>query len=94
VEVAAWGSNGHVAVAVTDSGPGVPEPERELIFDKFYRGRDALRRGESGSGLGLAIVKSLVELHGGAVRIEDGSGTSVRHGARFLVELPCATDEE
>jgi signal transduction histidine kinase len=68
----------------------VPAPERDIVFDKFYRGRDAQRRGEAGSGLGLAIVKSLVELHGGQVRIED----SAPRGARFVVELPRASDED
>jgi signal transduction histidine kinase len=90
VEVAAWSENGHVALAVADTGPGVPAVEREMVFDKFYRGRDAQRRGEAGSGLGLAIVKSLVELHGGQIRVED----SLPRGAKFIVELPRASDED
>ena len=90
VDVTAWSENGHVALSVADNGPGVPASERDIIFDKFYRGRDAQRRGEAGSGLGLAIVKSLVELHGGQVRIED----SAPRGARFVVELPRASDED
>jgi signal transduction histidine kinase len=90
VEVAAASVNGHVLLSVTDNGPGVPESERDIVFDKFYRGRDAQRRGESGSGLGLAIVKSLVDLHGGSVRVEE----SVPRGARFVVELPRASDDE
>jgi signal transduction histidine kinase len=90
VEVAAASVNGHVLLSVTDNGPGVPESERDIVFDKFYRGRDAQRRGEAGSGLGLAIVKSLVDLHGGSVRVEE----SVPRGARFVVELPRASDDE
>jgi signal transduction histidine kinase len=90
VEVSAKAQNGHVRLAVADNGPGVPEAEREIVFDKFYRGRDAARRGEAGSGLGLAIVKSLVELHGGTIRVEDGQP----RGARFVVELPRASDED
>lgn len=88
IEVAAWSENGHVALAVADNGPGVPAAERDIVFDKFYRGRDAQRRAEPGSGLGLAIVKSLVELHGGTIRVED----SAPRGARFVVELPRATE--
>jgi signal transduction histidine kinase len=61
-----------------------------MVFDKFYRGREAARRGEAGSGLGLAIVKSLVELHGGSIHIEDAQP----RGARFVVELPRAGDED
>jgi signal transduction histidine kinase len=90
VEVAASSVNGHVALSVADNGPGVPVSERDIVFDKFYRGRDAARRGEAGSGLGLAIVKSLVDLHGGTVRVED----SFPRGARFVVELPRAGEEE
>jgi len=90
VEVAASSVNGHVSLSVADNGPGVPEAERDIVFDKFYRGRSAQQRGEAGSGLGLAIVKSLVDLHGGSVRIED----SVPRGARFVVELPRALEEE
>jgi signal transduction histidine kinase len=90
VEVAAYSVNGHVSLSVADNGPGVPEAERDIVFDKFYRGRNAQQRGEAGSGLGLAIVKSLVDLHGGSVRIED----SVPRGARFVVELPRALEEE
>ncbi len=90
VEVAASSENGHVSLSVADNGPGVPAAERDIVFDKFYRGRHARQRGEAGSGLGLAIVKSLVELHGGSVRVED----SVPRGARFVVELPRAIAEE
>ena len=90
VEVAARSENGHVQLAVADNGPGVPEAEREIVFDKFYRGRDAIRHGEAGSGLGLAIVKSLVELHGGSVYVEN----SQPRGARFVVLLPRAGEDD
>jgi signal transduction histidine kinase len=90
VEVAAHSENGHVSLSVADNGPGVPESERDIVFDKFYRGRDAQQRGEAGSGLGLAIVKSLVDLHGGTVRVEEGEP----RGARFVVELPRASESE
>jgi two-component system OmpR family sensor kinase len=52
---------------VTDSGPGIPAPERERIFDRFYR-----RTGTAseGSGLGLAIVKAIADRHGAEVRID------------------------
>ncbi|MCI0344979.1 MAG: ATP-binding protein, partial [Chloroflexi bacterium] len=92
VEVAARPADRGVAITVADSGPGVPESDRALVFDKFYRGREAAGRGEAGSGLGLAIVKSLVELHGGSVRLE--TGTDRLAGAHFVVELPRAESEE
>lgn len=86
-------SDERVWIAVADSGPGIPESERELVFGRFYRGKDAHRRGEAGSGLGLAIVKSLVELHGGEIRITGPANGSRVRGARFLVELPAAPDD-
>jgi signal transduction histidine kinase len=54
---------------VTDSGPGIPAPERERVFDRFYR-----RTGTAseGSGLGLAIVKAIADRHGAQVRIDGG----------------------
>jgi signal transduction histidine kinase len=90
VEVSAATVNGHVSLSVADNGPGVPDSDRDIVFDKFYRGREAQARGEAGSGLGLAIVKSLVDLHGGTVRVEENSP----RGARFVVELPRANEED
>jgi two-component system, OmpR family, sensor histidine kinase MprB len=68
-------------VLVRDHGPGVPEAERPLIFDRFYRSEQA--RGQPGSGLGLAIVRQIAETHGGRVDVEDAEGG----GARFRLVL-------
>ncbi|MDP9070274.1 MAG: HAMP domain-containing histidine kinase [Actinomycetota bacterium] len=74
-----------VRVAVEDAGPGVPEGERQRIFERFARGRAAGRRSSGhGTGLGLALVDEHVRLHGGRVWVEDRPGG----GARFVVELP------
>lgn len=77
----------HLLIAVEDNGAGVPESEREVIFDRFSRGSAGGRRGpDSGSGLGLALVTEHIALHGGRVWVEDRfDGES---GARFVVELP------
>ena len=63
---------------VADSGVGIPESERERIFDKFYTAEHR-SRGRAGPGLALALVKSFVELHGGRVEIDStpGKGTTV-----------------
>ncbi|MBN9417951.1 hypothetical protein ABS71_19650 [bacterium SCN 62-11] len=70
---------------VRDYGQGVPEAEREAIFERFYRGRQEV----TGSGLGLSICKGLVEAQGGNLYVE-----SANPGARFVVELDWAQEHE
>ena len=76
----------HMAVIrVEDHGPGVPQAQRERIFEKFYRLPGASER-SGGVGLGLSLVRSIAERHGGTVRCEgrqDG-----RRGASFVIHLP------
>lgn len=81
-----------VQIAVEDRGEGVPEEDRDLIFDRFNRGTAAGRRGSSvGVGLGLALVAEHVNLHGGKVWVEGrGDGDE---GARFVVQLPVVEQE-
>jgi signal transduction histidine kinase len=57
-----------VRFAVTDDGPGIPEREREHVFERFYRTDAARTRSQGGTGLGLAIVKAITEAHGGQAR--------------------------
>lgn len=71
-----------VEIAVEDEGDGVPEDERDAIFEAFRRGRDAASR-PSGSGLGLYLVRRFVELQGGRAWVEDRAGG----GASFRVWL-------
>jgi two-component system sensor histidine kinase MtrB len=81
-----------VQIAVEDRGEGVPEEDRELIFNRFNRGSVAGRRGSSeGVGLGLALVAEHVNLHGGRVWVEDRRDGEP--GARFVVELPVEEHE-
>jgi signal transduction histidine kinase len=76
-----------VQIAVEDKGPGIPEDDRAVIFDRFNRGGVAGRRGSGdGVGLGLALVAEHVRLHGGDVWVEDRADGG--EGARFVVELP------
>ena len=77
--------NGPVAsLTVCDEGPGVTREERELIFERFQRGRDTA--GQAGFGLGLAIGRELAERMGG----ELGLDPSFSPGARFTLTLPVA----
>ena len=74
-----------LTLEVDDEGPGVPVEERELVFDRFARGRAASARGGSeGTGLGLALVLQHVQAHRGTVLVTDRPGG----GARFRVTLP------
>jgi len=74
-------------VWVRDTGPGIPEAERESIFERFRRGRGSDRRYE-GTGLGLAIVRAIADAHGGRVEISREAG----EGARFDLVIPIEQD--
>jgi two-component system, OmpR family, sensor histidine kinase KdpD len=76
---------GEVIVSVADHGPGIDEIEQDMIFEKFYRGRNQ-RTSIQGTGMGLAIAKAIVELHGGAI----GVRSQVGHGSVFFFSLPTA----
>ena len=77
VEVATALEDGAAVVRVRDDGPGVPEAERERIFDRFYRLEDS--RSTPGSGLGLALVAAVARLHEASVGLGDGGpGLEVR----------------
>jgi len=69
-----------VTIEVADTGIGVPEDERERLFTKFFRSREAKRREIPGTGLGLCIAKRIVEAHEGEIEIgsEEGKGTTAR----------------
>ncbi len=78
---------GHAGIAVSDHGPGVPTEEREHIFERFHRGRDA--GPESGFGLGLAIGRELATRMGGELVLAEDKPP----GARFTLTLAAATPE-
>ena len=67
---------------VLDEGPGIPAPEREKVFEAFYRGTDVPVAAIKGTGLGLSIVKEYISLHRGTVEILDGPG------AHFRIRIP------
>jgi signal transduction histidine kinase len=77
-------SGGDVNLVVEDDGPGVPEDQRERVFERFVRLDEARARDDGGSGLGLAIVEEIVRAHGGSVSV----AASELGGARFAVRLP------
>ncbi|MBF5031743.1 MULTISPECIES: HAMP domain-containing sensor histidine kinase [unclassified Micromonospora] len=86
VTVRLAGRDGVGVLEVDDAGPGVPPGDREIIFDRFVRGRAAHdRAGTDGTGLGLALVAQHAAAHGGTAAVLDREP-----GARFRVELPGA----
>lgn len=67
-----------LVIEVSDRGPGIPEDQRDKIFEPFFTGKT------QGTGLGLAVVRRTIELHGGRVEVLENSGG----GARFRAEIP------
>ena len=94
VRVSAQISGGRVLAEVEDEGPGIPEPDVERIFERFYTERPADHGFGKNSGLGLAIARQIVASHGGRIWAENKRSSEGRRiGARFIVELPLARVE-
>lgn len=75
------------AIAVSDSGPGISEADRDMLFRKFARLRPRPTAGEPSSGLGLYITKQLVDAMEGSIVVSGGAGS----GATFTVSLPAGS---
>jgi signal transduction histidine kinase len=76
-------TRGEAVLVVADDGPGIPEADRERVFERFTRLDEARSRGRGGAGLGLAIARQIVQAHGGTITIADQGP-----GARFVVRVP------
>ncbi len=83
VNIEVGSREGWSVVTVADTGIGIPDADKEKIFDRFYR-VDASRSVIAGSGLGLSIVKAIANAHAGKIEVESESGK----GSRFIVSLP------
>jgi signal transduction histidine kinase len=84
VEVSLASTDGEITLTVDDDGGGVPEEDRQRIFERFTRTDTSRSRDTGGVGLGLAVVRATARRHGGDVRCESAPGG----GARFVVQLP------
>lgn len=73
-----------VRLAVEDQGPGIPEDERQVVWEPFRRGAGATGSVTAGSGIGLSVVREIVHAHRGRAWVEEAPAG----GARFVVELP------
>ena len=76
-------AGGRTILSVEDNGIGIPEEDRERVFEEFHRSENGLRQA-SGTGLGLAICRRIVESHGGAISVENRP----EGGAVFIAALP------
>jgi signal transduction histidine kinase len=76
-------------VRVSDTGIGIAPSDQVRLFEKFYRIKRRETGNIQGTGLGLALVRSIVERHGGQVRVE----SALNHGSTFYIQLPLPNDE-
>lgn len=75
----------YITISVKDTGIGIPEDKKDIIFKRFCHAEKSSHLNASGSGIGLSLIKSLVEMHNGDVRVSSSYG----HGSEFIVNLPC-----
>ena len=76
--------NGHVQLAVHDTGIGIAPEDQGRIFEEFQQAAHQTEKSREGTGLGLALSKRMVELHGGTISVDSAPGK----GSTFTVELP------
>jgi two-component system sensor histidine kinase SenX3 len=81
--------DGIVEIAVTDQGVGIPEEDRDRVFERFFRVDQARSRNTGGTGLGLSIVKHTVQNHGGEVKV----WSLVGKGSTFTIRIPEAPEK-
>ena len=81
--------SGMLKIQVIDQGPGIPEPEKESIFDKFIQS-SFTKNGAGGTGLGLAICKQIIMAHKGEIWAENNE----LNGAVFVITLPQAAEQQ
>jgi len=84
IEISLKAKDGVAEVSVADAGPGIPEKQTAIIFDKFRQAVQEGSRKIQGTGLGLAIVKQIIQSHGGRVWVESAVG----RGSTFRFTLP------
>ena len=84
VQIDVTADSNYLTIKIEDNGPGIPEAERDRIFERFYRLDDSRARDTGGTGLGLAITKEAVLMHNGTIDVEDASEV----GSVFTIRLP------
>ena len=84
ISISVMASSSAVDVAVTDTGPGIPQHALPHIFDRFYKVDTDDAKGNGSMGLGLAITKRILELHSSEIRVV----SEEQRGTRFHFDLP------
>src|SRR5205809_1370580 len=82
-------ANQHIVISVIDTGIGIAENDRAMVFEKFKQVGDTLTDKPKGTGLGLAICKEIVEHHGGRIWVESALGA----GSTFSFSLPVTSEQ-
>jgi signal transduction histidine kinase len=83
-------SDGALVVSVSDTGPGIPEGDRQKVFEEFRQVENSATQKKGGTGLGLAIAKRIIELHGGRIWVESNMGK----GSTFCFTLPVRAGQQ
>jgi signal transduction histidine kinase len=90
VKLRTYRDNGHICLAVEDTGVGISRENLELIFERFRQVDGTSTRTQEGTGLGLAITRHLIEMHGGTIDVQSELG----RGSTFTVRLPVAKEHQ
>jgi len=84
ISIKSKGVGGGIQISVADTGEGIPENQKEMLFKKFSQLENSKHISAEGTGLGLSIAKGIIEAHGGEIWVEDNKP----HGAVFVFTLP------
>lgn len=90
IEVNIFHKGDGILISVKDTGIGIPEDMKEIIFNRFGQVDSSLSRNVEGSGIGLTLVKSIIELHNGSITLNSEVGV----GSEFIIEIPILIVDE
>ena len=92
IRVGVWRDNGAAVIEVADSGDGVPDNEKDKIFERFYRVGKS--RSQPGNGLGLSLVSAVVDMHEGQIELRDANPEAQRPGLSVRIHFSTLVEGE